>query len=107
MVFEIVSFQFSDGRPVAEQQARLEAMGRWVKTQPGFLGRSAFHDAQADRWVDLVTWTDLAAAHAAMERSQQEPTLAAIMASLDTATVTIGHFERRLVEASERPVPAR
>lgn len=107
MVFEIVSFRFSDGRPVAEQQARLEAMGRWVKTQPGFLERSAFHDAQADRWVDLVTWTDLAAAHAAMERSQQEPLLAIVMETLDTATINIGHYERRLVEASERPEPAR
>lgn len=98
MVYEIVSFRFSDKRPVAEQQQRLEAMGRWVKTQPGFLGRTAFYDAQQDRWVDLVTWADLASAHTAMERSQQEPSLASAMSALDTDSIAMGHYERRLVE---------
>ncbi|MCA2987965.1 MAG: hypothetical protein INH02_11105 [Gemmatimonas sp.] len=98
MVYEIVSYRFSDTRPVTEQQQRIEAMDRWVKTQPGFVGRSAFYDAQADRWVDLVTWTDLASAHAAMERSQMEPSLATIMDALDTGSIAIGHYEQRLVE---------
>lgn len=98
MVYEIVSFRFTDRRTLAEQQERLEAMGRWVKTQPGFLGRSAFHDAREDRWVDLVTWTDLASAHAAMERSQQEPSLAAAMAALDGDSIALGHYERRIVQ---------
>lgn len=98
MVYEIVVFHFTDKRPVTEQQQRIEAMGRWVKTQPGFLGRSSFYDAQADRWVDLVTWSDLASAHAAMERSQTEPTLASAMGAIDTGAITIGHFERRVVE---------
>jgi hypothetical protein len=98
MVFEIVSFRFSDGRPVAEQQQRLEAMGRWVKTQPGFVSRSAFYDAQQDRWIDLVTWTDLASAHTAMERSQQEPSLASAMGALDVSSMVMGHYERRLDE---------
>ena len=98
MVYEFVSFRFTDGQPAATQQQRLEVMGRWVKSQPGFLGRSAYYDAQQDRWVDFVTWEDLASAHAAMERSQQEPSLADAMRALDTATMAMGHYERRLVE---------
>jgi hypothetical protein len=97
MVHEIVSFRFSDNRPVADQLERLETMGRWVKAQPGFVGRTSYYEAEQDRWIDLVTWTDLASARAAMERSQQEPTLATALGSIDLATLAMGHYERRLV----------
>jgi hypothetical protein len=98
MIYEIVSFRFTDGQPLATQQQHIEAIGRWVRTQPGFLNRAAYYDGQQDHWVDLVTWTDLASAHAAMARSQQETSLADAMLALDTATMAMGHYAQHVVE---------
>ncbi len=66
MVCEIVSLRFTEGTP-AQQQEHLEVLGRWVRTQPGFVDRAAYYDPQQARWVDVVTWKDQASATAAME----------------------------------------
>jgi hypothetical protein len=95
MVYEIVSLRFTEGTP-AQQQEHLEVLGRWVRTQPGFVDRATYYDAQQARWVDVVTWKDLAAATAAMELGMKEPSLGPSMATMDHQTMTIGHFERRL-----------
>lgn len=96
MVHEIVSFKFKDGSTVQQQREQLALLGRWVATQPGFVERSAFHDAAQGRWVDFVTWRDLPSANAAMQRSLAEPSLAPVMAGLDQSTMSLGHFERLL-----------
>jgi hypothetical protein len=96
MINEIVSFRFVDDSTPAEQEARLELLGRWVRQQPGFVARVASFDPHAGRWLDHVTWTDLASARAAMERSMGEPELAGVMATIDQATMSMGHYEQRL-----------
>ncbi len=96
MVNEIVSFRFADDSTPAQQQARLEILGRWVEVQPGFIRRVAFFEPEQGRWLDLVTWSDLAAARAAMERSLGAVELAPVMATIDQGSMTVGHYEQRL-----------
>lgn len=95
-VHEIVSFSFKPGSTMQQQREHLAHLGRWVATQPGFVERHAYYDGGQGRWVDHVTWRDLASAQAAMARSLEEPSLAAAMALFDQASMSMGHFEQVL-----------
>ena len=74
----------------------MNALGAWAATQPGFLSRQSFLDTRQSRWTDVVEWSNLDQAIAAMARSQREPALASVMALIDPATVNAGHFEKRI-----------
>lgn len=92
--FEIVNFAFLPDITLARQTEAMNALGVWVATQPGFLSRQSFHDPRQSRWTDMVEWSSLDQATAAMERSQSEPALASVMALIDPATLHAGHFEK-------------
>ncbi len=92
--FEIVHFAFVPEVSPGDQLAAMKTLGEWAATQPGFVGRQSYRDPVAARWTDVVEWTSLQAAQAAMARSQQAPALAGIMALIDPETVHAGHFER-------------
>jgi hypothetical protein len=93
--FEIVHFAFLPDIGPQRQTEAMRALGAWAATQPGFVSRQSYHDPRQDRWTDLVEWSSLDQATAAMARSQHEPALAGVMALIDSATVQAGHFEKR------------
>jgi hypothetical protein len=94
--FEIVHFAFLPDITLPRQTEAMNALGVWVATQPGFLSRQSFHEPRQSRWIDVVEWSSLDQATAAMERSQREPALASVMALIDPATLHAGHFEKRI-----------
>jgi hypothetical protein len=94
--FEIVHFAFLPTVTLPRQTEAMNALGAWAATQPGFLSRQSFHDTRQSRWTDVVEWSSLDQATAAMERSQREPALASVMALIDPATLHVGHFEKRI-----------
>lgn len=94
--FEIVHFAFLPGVTLPRQTEAMNALGAWAATQPGFRSRQSFLDPRQSRWTDVVEWSNLDQATAAMARSQREPALASVMALIDPATVHAGHFEKRI-----------
>lgn len=99
--FEIVHFAFQGSVPRARQTACMRQIGDWARLQPGFVARQSYHDPHANRWTDVVEWSDLAHAQAAMERSQREASLAEILALIDPVSLQVGHCER-LIQDSGR-----
>lgn len=93
--FEIVRFAFLPDVTAQRQTAAMKTLGAWVAAQPGFLSRQRCHDARQAPWTDLVEWSNLDQATAAMERSRREPSLAGIMALIDPGTLHAGHFDKR------------
>lgn len=94
--FEIVHFAFLPDVTLPRQIEAMNTLGVWAAKQPGFLSRQSFHDPRQSRWTDMVEWSSLDQATAAMERSQREPALAGVMALIDPATLHAGHFEKRI-----------
>ena len=94
--FEIVHFAFLPDVTLPRQTEAMNALGAWASTQPGFLSRQSFLDPRQSRWTDMVEWSNLDQATAAMARSQREPALAGVMALIDPATLHAGHFEKRI-----------
>jgi heme-degrading monooxygenase HmoA len=94
--FEIVQFSFKSDVQLRTQIDAMKQLGRWVAEQPGFLARQSYHEPQADRWTDVVEWQTKADAHAAMQRSQREASLAVAMALISTDTLHVGHYEKLL-----------
>lgn len=94
--FEIVHFAFMPDITLPNQTEAMRTLGVWAATQPGFLSRQSFLDPRQSRWTDVVEWSSLDQATAAMERSQREPALAGVMALIDPATLHAGHFEKRI-----------
>jgi hypothetical protein len=94
--FEIVQFSFQSSASLTQQTECMQALGRWVQTQPGYVARQCYRDPQSNRWTDVVEWSNQADALAAMQRSQNEASLAGAMALLDPHSIHVGHFERLL-----------
>lgn len=94
--FEIVHFAFLPDVTLPRQIEAMNTLGVWAAKQPGFLSRQSFHAPRQSRWTDMVEWSSLDQATAAMERSQREPALAGVMALIDPATLHAGHFEKRI-----------
>lgn len=94
--FEIVHFAFLPDITPQRQTEAMTALGRWAAAQPGFVSRQCFHDPRQSRWTDVVEWSSLDRATAAMERSQHEPALASVMVLIDPGTLHAGHFAKRI-----------
>jgi hypothetical protein len=94
--FEIVHFAFLPDITLQRQTEAMKVLGSWAATQPGFVSRQSYYDPRQARWTDVVEWSSLDEATAAMERSQREPELASVMAHIDPATLHAGHFEKRI-----------
>lgn len=92
--FEIVHFAFQAAVPLPRQIQCMKALGNWAQMQPGFLARQSYHDQQSNRWTDVVEWKSVADAKAAMERSQQEASLADVMTLIAPDSLYVGHHER-------------
>jgi hypothetical protein len=92
--FEIVHLAFLDDVPLARQIELMKLLGDWVATQGGYISRQSYHDRQSKRWTDVVEWSSLPEAQAAMTASQQEPKLAAVMGAIAPEPLLMGHYER-------------
>jgi hypothetical protein len=89
--FEIVHFAFVTEIAPQRQSEAMQALGGWVATQPGFVSRHTYQDAQQGHWTDVVEWASRGDAIAAMERSQQEPALASVLALIDPDSLRVSH----------------
>ena len=92
VVVEIARFGVKDG---TDRAAVLEAAKKsqaYVTGCEGFLSRRLCEPTEAEpRWVDIVEWRDLTAAHQAAEGIMASKDCAAFMAIIDERSVSMEH----------------
>jgi hypothetical protein len=92
--YEIVEFGFTPDRTFEQQAKWMQELGQWVAAQPGFESRQSFYDAGRGRWLDQVAWRSLSFAKEALERCENEASLAIIFSAIDQSTMSMGHYTR-------------
>jgi hypothetical protein len=90
--YEIVSFKFMPTVGSDNQRQSLQALGRWLKAQPGYLDRQSFYDSERNLWVDIVVWSEASHAKAAVIRSQGDTSLSSVFAVMDPSSIALGHY---------------
>lgn len=98
-VLEIVLFKTKPGIAPAEVIASAEKLAPVLRQMEGFLRRHLC--ANADGWVDVVYWRDLAAAQAASRAIMQIPACQPFFSLIDTREITMLHFEAVLEQQCE------
>lgn len=93
--FELVRFRAATGVTPAQMQAHWRGSLDWTRRQPGFVDRRLMCDDQGE-WTDLVEWESLEAARSAQNAfNPADPELAAIVAAIDMASVSMSLSERK------------
>ena len=94
-VVEVVVFSLNEEASAEQLLASNEGVEAWAKTQPGFLSKELFHVADQDKWVDIVRWESMEAAHAAAEAAMNSESCAPMFALIDTESTLMLHGEPR------------
>jgi antibiotic biosynthesis monooxygenase (ABM) superfamily enzyme len=90
-VLELVMFKLAPGAQRERFMEASDAVSRWVSGQPGFISRELSHDAEGDRWIDVVWWRSLEEAQAAAERAMSSEDCAPMIAMTDMESVLMVH----------------
>ncbi|HEX2126634.1 MAG TPA: antibiotic biosynthesis monooxygenase [Thermoleophilaceae bacterium] len=92
-VVEVVVFALREGATAEQLLASNDAVEEWAKTQPGFISKEMFHVADQDKWIDIVRWETMDAAHAAADAAVSSESCAAMFGLIDTESTLILHGE--------------
>jgi hypothetical protein len=92
-VLELVVYKLKDGVNDEGFLRANDVASRWMEIQPGFVGHELFHDAEGERWIELVRWETLAEAHGAAERAMSSESCAPLFALIDLETALMVHGE--------------
>jgi len=57
-VLELVVYKLNDGVSREQFLGTNGAVSSWISKQPGFISRDLVHDAEGNRWVDVVSVGD-------------------------------------------------
>ncbi len=82
-VLELVVFKLNEGVTAEHLLATVDPVSEWIAEQPGFVSRQLAHDAEGERWVDVVWWETLDDAKAAAERAMSSESCAPMFALID------------------------
>lgn len=92
-VVEVVVFSLTEGASAEQLLASNEAVEAWAKTQPGFVSKELFHVAEQDKWIDIVRWESMDAAHAAAGAAMGSDACAPMFALIDMESTLMLHGE--------------
>ena len=92
-VLELVVFKLADGVTQEQFLDSVDAVSRWISRQPGFLSREPSHDAEGDRWIELVWWETLGDAQAAAELAMTSESCAPMFRLIDMESSLMLHGE--------------
>jgi hypothetical protein len=90
---ELVVFELKDGVSREQLLGTVDAVSAWIAEQPGFVSRELSYDAAGDRWIDVVRWETLEAAHAAAELAMSSESCAPMFALIDMESTLMVHGE--------------
>lgn len=92
-VLELVIFKIKEGVTREQFLGTVDAVSEWARAQPGFLSRDLTHDAEGDRWVELIWWASLADAEASAKAAQTSDQCAPMFALIDPEDMLFLHGE--------------
>jgi hypothetical protein len=90
-VLELVVYQLHEGVSGEQFLGTNDAVSSWISQQPGFISRELVHDAEGDRWVDVIWWETLEQAQAASERSLTSESCSPMFALIDMSSALMLH----------------
>ena len=90
-VLELVVYQLHKGVSREQFLGTNDAVSSWIRQQPGFLSRELVHDAEGDRWVDVIWWETLEQAQAASERSMTSESCSPMFALINMDSALMLH----------------
>ena len=90
-VLELVVFKLNEGVSRDEFLATNDAVSTWISRQPGFISRELSHDAEGDRWIDVIWWETLENAGAAAELAMTSESCAPMFAQIDMSSMLMLH----------------
>ncbi len=93
-IYEIVVFKFKEEVPTKEQEILMEKMNAHVTNSKGFKNREYYYSEHDNRWVDLVTWTDLTSAKNAADEFFKSPACSNIISKIDDKSIVTSHYEK-------------
>ena len=91
--YEIVFTRFKSEVTLAEQQEAMAKLNDIVKSFSGFIARDYFYSEHDQQWVDIVQWTDLAAAQKASKSVMQNKQATSIFALMDETAMLFSHYQ--------------
>jgi hypothetical protein len=90
-VLELVVYKLHEGVSREQFLGTNDAVSSWIRRQPGFISRELVHDAEGDRWVDVIWWQTLEQAQAASERSMSSESCSPMFALIDLESALMLH----------------
>jgi hypothetical protein len=90
-VLELVVYRLNEGVSREQFLGANVAVSSWLREQHGFISRELVHDAEGDRWVDIVWWESMEQAHAAGESSRSSESCAPMFGLIDTDSTLMLH----------------
>jgi hypothetical protein len=92
-VLELVVFKLA--AKVTRQQflGTVDAVSNWISRQPGFISRELCHDAEGDRWIEVIWWRTMGDAQAAAELAMTSESCAPMFALIDMESTLMAHGE--------------
>jgi hypothetical protein len=106
-VLELVVFKLVAGVSREEFLGAAGGLSDWAGRQPGFISRELSHDAEGDRWIEVVWWRTMADAKAAAENAMSSESCARMFALIDMESAEMIHAEPAIDLVLAAPTAAR
>jgi hypothetical protein len=90
-VLELVVYKLHEGVSPEQFLSTNDAVSSWIRQQPGFISRELVHDAEGDRWVDVIWWHTLEQAQAASDLSMSSESCSPMFALIDMESALMLH----------------
>lgn len=91
-VVELVLWKPKEGISLEEAKTAILDLNEFVENQPGFISRKT-GAAEDGQLIDVVLWTDLAAAHTAAEKIEHSETCLKAFSTVDETTMHFKHYQ--------------
>ncbi|WP_338553193.1 hypothetical protein [Paenibacillus sp. KS-LC4] len=92
-VLELVLFTLKEGTDKSLFCQAASNLSEVLKAKvPGFKKRSLMHSADEAQWTDMVYWSDMESAMAALEQLKTLPEFRSFVSMIDTREITMRHL---------------
>ena len=88
---EVSEFKVTSGTTTEALVTAVERMNAVLEATPGYQSRELVYHEETNTWIDLVHWSSLEAAQAAMESVMSHPEAQAFLSLIDMETVRMRH----------------
>ncbi|HEY2493606.1 MAG TPA: hypothetical protein VGI33_11950 [Paenibacillus sp.] len=92
-VMELVLFKLKEGTDKQQFNQAALMLSEVLETEiSGFKGRTLLHTADEIHWTDIVYWSDMETAMAAMEQLKSVPAFQSFVSMIDSREITLRHL---------------